>query len=240
MNIESALRAIGLTETEAKIYFALLKEKESTAVSLSKKIAIHRRTIYDNLSLLQRKGMVGVKIKNGISFFSATNPDSLGFFIEERKKILATALPTLQQFYKNHIMTPTITVFSGVESAKALIEEAVLSREKGFWMSGGGFLFERFGFSRKFIEQKAESLKIKVLKPLSLESETYARITKKENMRILPKSFISRTGYLVYGDTVIIGIIQESEVTSIKIVSEDCAHAFKNYFMGLWSIAKTN
>jgi len=58
MEINKQLESLGLTTTESKIYTALLRAGESTAVQLSKEIEIHRRTIYDNLNILLKKGLV--------------------------------------------------------------------------------------------------------------------------------------------------------------------------------------
>ncbi len=43
---------------------------------------------------------------------------------------------------------------------------------------------------------------------------------------------------MVYENTVAIGLIQEKGITTIKIVNEEFAKAFKNYFELVWKVAK--
>ena len=239
MDVQEALKKIGLSETEATIYLALLKRKESTAVQLAKETEVHRRTIYDNLNILLRRGIVNFKINNGVKYFQATNPESLKIFLEEKNKILEDILPDLKMSYESEEKSPKINVFVGIEGAKAVVEEAVKSKKNVYWVGGGLFFFKALKFSRKFIEQKAKKMKIKTVQPNIPEVTDLFTIIKKENIRVLPKEFVSRTGYMIYEDVVIIGIIQEQEVTTIQIISDDCAKAFTNYFNVLWNMAKT-
>lgn len=238
MDLPDALRKIGLSETEAKIYLALLKKKESTAVQLSKETDVHRRTIYDNLNILLRRGIINFKIKNGVKYFQATNPESLKIFLEEKNNILNEALPSLNSFYESDETSPKINIFVGLEGAKAVVEEAVKSNKNVYWVGGGLFFFKALKFSRKFIEQKAKKMKMKTVQPDIPEVKDLLPIIKKDYIRVLPKGFVSRVGYMVYENVVIVGIIQEKEITTIQIINEDSAKAFTNYFNVMWSMAK--
>ena len=81
-------------------------------------------------------------------------------------------------------------------------------------------------------------MKIKTVQPDIPEIKDLLEIIKKENIRVLPKNFIARVGYMIYENVVVIGIIQEKEITTIQIVSEECAKAFTNYFNVMWDMAK--
>ena len=69
--------------------------------------------------------------------------------------------------------------------------------------------------------------------------EDKLKIFKKQNIRLLPQKYLSNVGYLIYGDIVVIGLIQEKEITMIKITSEDFVKGFKNYFDIMWNIGKS-
>jgi HTH-type transcriptional regulator, sugar sensing transcriptional regulator len=238
MDLRDALRKLGLSETEAKIYLALLKNKESTAVQLAKKTEVHRRTIYDNLNILLRRGIVSFKIKNGVKYFQATNPESLKIFLEEKSKILGDVLPELKNFYDSEEKSPKINVFVGLEGAKAVVEGAIKSKKNVYWVGGGLFFFKALKLSRKFIEQKMKKMKMKTVQPNIPEVKDLLSIIKKENIRVLPKNFLGKVGYMIYEDVVIIGIIQEKEITTIQIINEDSAKAFTNYFNMMWDMGK--
>lgn len=234
MELLEALRKIGLSETEAKIFLALLKKKESTAVQLAKETAVHRRTIYDNLNILLQKGLVSMKKKENVTYFQTTNPESLHIFLEEKNQIFNDILPTLQSLYEKDQISPRISVFVGLEGAKAVVEEITRSTATTYWMGGGLFFFQALKYSRAFVEQKVKTMNIKTIQPDIPEVRALLSIMPKQNIRVLPRSFMARAGYLVSHDTVAIGIIQEQEVTTIKIINKECADAFTNYFHALW------
>ncbi len=236
MDIKESLRRFGLSETEAVIYLALIKIGESTAVQLAKETDVHRRTIYDNLNILLKKGLVSFKIKNKVKYFEATNPNSLKVFIEEKNKILNDILPALNSFYKQEQKTPRINVYVGLDSAKAIIEEAFKTKKPLYWMGGGYFFSKALKYSKDFVEGKIKKMNIKIIQADREDVKGLIKLVKKSNMRIIPKEFISRVGYLVFGNKVAIGIIQEKEITTILIEDLECAKAFKNYFNLIWKI----
>ena len=237
MDINEALNKIGLTPTETKIYLTLLKIGKSTVVKLAEKTELHRRTIYDALNILNHKGLTSFKIIDNVKYFEATEPDSLKIFIEEKEKILENILPTLKNYYKEEFTSPKINIFIGVNGAKALIEKVIESKKDLFWVGGGAHLFEILGFSRNFIEKKLSKIKIKTIQPKTIQTKNL-KFIKKGNITFLPESFASKTGYLVCGDIVIIGIIQDKDIVSIEIDSKDCAETYLKYFEVMWEQAK--
>ncbi|MBU4308782.1 MAG: hypothetical protein KJ566_03230, partial [Nanoarchaeota archaeon] len=114
MDINKKLESLGLTRTESKLYLTLLQVGEATAVHLAKETSIHRRTIYDNLAILIRKGLVSYKLKNNIKYFEAINPTTFKGFLDEKKNTLNEILPTLINLFENKQQTPKITILEGI------------------------------------------------------------------------------------------------------------------------------
>jgi sugar-specific transcriptional regulator TrmB len=228
---------MGLSETEAIIYMALLKTKDSSVVTISKETQLHRRTIYDNLNILINKGLVSFKIKGNSKFFEAANPDNLKVFLKEKEALLESILPNLTRKYERNEVQPKINVHIGINGAKLLIEKAIESKKTLFWVGGGAVLFDKLGFSKNFFEKKLTHVDIKTVQP-KLEQTQNLQFIKKENIHYLPKEFASETGYLVFGENLIISIVQEDQITSIEIISESCSKAFMNYFNLLWRQGK--
>jgi sugar-specific transcriptional regulator TrmB len=223
MDIEKKLEFLGLTKTESSLYVTLLKIGESTAIQLAKESNIHRRTIYDNLTILIKKGFVSYKIKNKIRYFEPVNPTILQGLLNEKKNTLDDVLPTLIKLFQNKQTTPQITIIEGTNGAKSIVEEAIQLNETIYWMGGGLFFFDALGFSKDFIEKTPDILqKLKHFK--------------KENIKILPEKYISQIGYTVYGDTVVIGLVQDKTIIAIKIVNKEFAKGFMNYFDIIWNI----
>ena len=235
MEIEKKLESLGLTNTESKLYLTLLQVGSSTAVQLAKETSIHRRTIYDNLAILIKKGLVSYKLKNNTKYFEAINPNTFHGFLEEKKNTLNEILPTLVNLFEDKQQTPQITIIEGIEGAKSIIEEAAKTKNQIYWMGGGLFFFDAMKFSKEFIEKKMTNMNIKIIQARTPDIEKKLRNFKKENIKLVPKKYISRIGYTVYEDTVALGLIQEKGITTIKIVSEDFAKGFKNYFDMIWN-----
>ncbi len=238
MDIINHLESLGLTNTESTIYLTLLKIGESTAVQLAKETSVHRRTIYDNLNILLKKGLVNYIIKNKVKYFEATNPITLQTFLEEKENTLSTILPILQSFYNNKQKSPQINVYVGIQGAKSIIEEAIQTNKTLYWVGGGLYFFDAVGFSRKFIEEKLSKADIKIIQAETPNIKDKLKIFKKDNIRLLPKQYTSYVGYMIYGDVVAIGLIQEKEITMIKVTSKEFSEGYKKYFDMIWNIGK--
>ena len=128
MDILQKLNSLGLTNTESRLYLVLLQIGESTAVQLAKEIGIHRRSIYDNIAILIKKGLVSYKLKNNVKYFEAVNPIALQGFLDEKKSTLNEILPTLTKFFEDKETTPQITIIEGIEGAKSIVEEATRTK----------------------------------------------------------------------------------------------------------------
>jgi HTH-type transcriptional regulator, sugar sensing transcriptional regulator len=235
MEIEKKLESLGLTSTESKLYITLLQVGSSSAVQLAKETSIHRRTIYDNLAILIKKGLVSYKLKNNVKYFEAINPNTFYGFLEEKKNTLNEILPKLINLFEDKQQTSQITIIEGIEGAKSIIEEAAKTKKQIYWMGGGLFFFDAMKFSKEFIEKKMTKMNIKIIQAKSPNIETKLKNFKKENIKLVSKKYVSKIGYTVYKDTVALGLIQEKGITTIKIVSEDFAKGFRNYFDIVWN-----
>ena len=65
------LRDAGLTDNEDKVYTALVELGPSLAGRISRKIGLHRRTVYDVTEMLVKKGLVGYILKFLVFYFSS-------------------------------------------------------------------------------------------------------------------------------------------------------------------------
>jgi len=98
----SDLIKIGLTESEAKVYFYLLKKKNFTATEISKLAHVSRPKVYEVLAKLVQKGLC-TETFGRIRKYSAVNPkvgfDNVFKEFEEKKKIVSNLSETLSTLY---------------------------------------------------------------------------------------------------------------------------------------------
>ncbi len=236
-NLEEMLSKFGLSRMESKVYITLLKLKEASVIQIAKVTQVHRRSIYDNLNLLIRKGLVNFKIKGKTKYYEAQNPKNLKILVEEKNKILDEIMPDLNTFYSSDEKKPKIKIYSGENAGMSLLEEVIKEKGEKYWIGGGTIFFDRMAYSRKFIEEKVKEMDYKAVQPKYFLNKI-TKYTKSKNVRILPKEFKSNQGIMLFGNKVGIGIIQETDITIIVIESKESFEAFKKYFNVLWNLGK--
>jgi len=237
MELLLELQKLGLNEIESKIYLSLSKYTEQTTVSLSKETGINRRTIYDNLDILAKKGLITYKIINGTKIFSANSVHILRQLIDEKLFTLKKILPSLENIQKSHFEKTKIEILLGKQGVKTIIEEAINSKETFYWVGGGLHILETFHFS-KYMQIKFKQLNIKLLEPNIKQVKDRISFFKNLEVRYLPKSLVSGIGFIIYEKTLVIGQLKDNEIISIIIKSEEFANTFKKYFNLLWSVSK--
>src|SRR3989344_7245931 len=79
------LKQVGLTDTEIKVYLALLSVGSTSAGHLVEETGLYRKNLYDALNKLIDKGLVTYVIENKIKLFQAKNPENLEKYLDEKK-----------------------------------------------------------------------------------------------------------------------------------------------------------
>ncbi|MBI2463917.1 hypothetical protein HYV57_03090 [Candidatus Peregrinibacteria bacterium] len=116
------LEKLGMTEKEARLYFALLELGLCRAHALAKKINENRTTTYSLLASMQRKGMVIFLVKHNVKYFSAVDPKILIDHYFSDGQLLKSFLPELLAIHNRSSQKPKITFYEGVEGIKQICE----------------------------------------------------------------------------------------------------------------------
>lgn len=229
------LKEIGLSDSEAKIYIALLKLGEASVAEISQSSGLHRTNIYDSLEKLKEKGLAAYLLKDNRQFFRAADPESILTYLKEREESAEKIIPDLKELQSKIPEKVAVEVFKGKQGMKAALKDILLKKGEVVGYSIAGQL-------RKFLPEFAEyyfreqtKYKIKhkfiytigVAKPPS----PYYKI------KHLPKEFTGTTLSLCYNDT-ILNLIWDPEMAAIRIKSKQLADAFKKHFQILWKMAK--
>lgn len=80
--VQKGLKALGLTELEAKVYLKLLELRQSGVTKLAKAVKITRTQLYPLLEKLVEKGYV-IKIENGPAVYSVAEPKKMEAMLEK-------------------------------------------------------------------------------------------------------------------------------------------------------------
>lgn len=121
------LKTIGFSESEARIYLAILELKEALPGSLAKRLGLKRPTVYVTLERLEGKGMIYSIKKNGYLRYCVKSPQD--FIKEELEKSaniqsslenLSDGLLKLHSLYDRKEEKIELSVFKGAEALKQM------------------------------------------------------------------------------------------------------------------------
>jgi len=133
------LQRLGLTDSEAKVYLALLKLGEFTSKGpILKQAKIAPSKVYHVLDKLIAKGLVSTIIKNNVKHFAAAPPARLKGYLRTKKQALqeeeqtaTELLPRLDSLYKSFREKTTGEIFIGWQGMETVYSTFVTLVKKG-------------------------------------------------------------------------------------------------------------
>lgn len=142
------LEQLGLNETEAKVYLALLKIGEASVGLISRETGIARTTLYYSVEELKKKGFVFEKIIDQKRRLIPRSPE----FLEKRaqkqaekaKEVvgsISNLIPVLKKLAKEDSSFSTVSHYEGKESVWEVFEIILRSNKDSLW----------FGFGERFL-----------------------------------------------------------------------------------------
>ncbi len=231
------LEDLGLSNTEAKVYLALLELGSVTANKIAEKSGIHRRTVYDVLEILIEKGIVSFFIEANKKYYQTENPSRFLELIEERKKEFQNILPVLLKKRESSNNISEISVYRGKKGLINIYEMMLKSK-----------IIYSFGSSGKFKETLGEIYHDRWIERLrnnrccfrsiqSISIKEKEKYPKEVVIRYLDEKFISPSSTTIWGDYVFIQIFSE-QPSGVLIKSKEVAESYLRYFELLWKQAK--
>lgn len=132
------LTKLGLTDTEAKIYLAVLELGPSSAAMIAKQADVKRTTAYSALENLVKQGLLSEVADSKEKMFKAEDPDRLSKLTKKMRRQVIDAeleleklLPGLKAIQKKLLQPPKVSFYQGMEGIKTIIEE--FSGYPGSW-----------------------------------------------------------------------------------------------------------
>ncbi|MBM3234592.1 hypothetical protein FJZ19_05880 [Candidatus Pacearchaeota archaeon] len=238
------LEELGLSEAEAKVYLALIELGESLAGPIIKKTGLHRGTTYSILQRLKEKGLVSSVIKGKKQYFSSANPKRLSDILKQKQEKLQEILPDLQAKSEAGKEKQQITVYSGVNGIRSVLDKILdeLKNKGEYYDFGVSGLFQDVMKDYWYLWQKRKK-KLKIKSYVIFNSEL-----KKKNPQLLkdyygearfsPKEYSSITDTIIYKDTLVLFIWTAKPPIAVVIKNKDNAESYKNQFKLMWKLAK--
>lgn len=122
MDINDALRTIGLTEKETAVYLALLQIGRASAYSVAEKSRLKKPTTYVILDELIEKGLAVRIPRVKKQLYVARSPEEAFGVAEEKLMLAKQKLPELLALTKGATTKVSTLYFEGTEGIKQLLE----------------------------------------------------------------------------------------------------------------------
>lgn len=238
------LKEMGLTETEIKIYLALLDIGATSAGRIIEQTGIYRKNLYDALNKLVEKGLVTYVVENKIKVFQPKHPDNLvNYFnekiarMEEKKKEVQELIPALKSRFDTSIPEIESEIFRGTEGIKTILAQCLECKEVLF-IGATGDVENRLPYFWPHYNKKREQLKCK-WKVLLVSEAKNKQITKSKyyEYKILPKILSGVNVIYIYGDCVANVLWLEKPIAFV-IKHKNLANNYRKYFNFIWRTIK--
>ena len=236
------LEDIGMTQGEIKVYLALLELGETTAGFIKKKAKLQNSVVHLCIGNLIDKGLISYVEKGKRRFYTATEPEKLLSFVDEKRRRLKDILPDLIQKQKEQTKY-RVSVYEGKKGLKAIHEDILkeLRHDEEFLVLGApkeaNEQFEPYflDFHERRMKNKIK-LKIIYKNDVKEYANTRAKMSFSE-VRYLPENLTSPMWITTYKNKSILFVIGDV-LLGIVIENKTIANNFKEYFELLWKIAK--
>lgn len=243
MDIEIVKKA-GLTDSQAKVYIALLGEKEASPQDIVDHTGENRTTVYMILSRLEELGLVS-KIAGKKLLYQAESPSNLRALLAKKQQDLkdahaelSSALPALNRLYVIAHQKPGVVYLEGIDGLRLIYDE-ILSHGTEFLIlpskdsrssSDMNELIER-----NIKLQKKYGIYARTIYPAIYKQTTDTEQLAQSNVlvRFFGEELHHKAQILMYGNSVAITTFGSGIFTTL-ITNEAVANTMKGYFESMW------
>lgn len=241
------LESIGLTETQAKIYLYLIKNKKSTILEISRGTNIARTNIYYNINKLIENGLIIEVIERGKNYLSPEHPENLVKMIRNKEKTALEISNLIKDEFKKNKYETKIKFSHGSEGFKKFSEEILNAKEKTIRQIVGYEILTKYtsqSYLNKYWRKRTDKkIQVKILCPYkdkNIAKQKYNDINHIKNLRevrFLPKN-LDFTLSIITFDNKINFFAPPEEGYHFIFESASFSKSIKNLFDFLWDISE--
>lgn len=242
------LEKLGLTNTESKVYLALLKIGSSKTGEILKYSGLNSGKIYEILEGLKEKGLVSESIINNVKHFSAAPPSQLLDYLQRKKedieseeKELKKNLPFLENVRNEGIRETKAVTYLGLRGIKTAADEALDSMKSGEEILSMGVTEKKdkkyndfwLGWTERRVKKGTVAKHI-----FSEEGGYYNSFKKLKLTEAKVLTGLTPVTVDIFGDDKVLILNYNKSESCTMIYDKNTAASFKNFFYQLWKIAK--
>lgn len=245
------LRALGLSQDEARIYLALLQEP-SNHLRLSRELGIARTKVYRLVEELEKRSLVVRQTDDRGTFLVAADPATLEVAIvteeqalRQRRATLQQALPKLEALRTGDRRLFEVRTYEGIEGLKQMCWHEL--RTKGELLAFGGQTIEDLIDDHRWAEKHRaltveaqyrirEIINREVALPTFTDNPDFMR---HYECRQLPLDTLNAYEQIViYNDTVAVYHWRQQQKVGIEMIGKTYADTMRQIFEQYWMLAE--
>jgi len=247
MIIEKALKELGLSEKEAKVYLAALELGPQPVQEIAKKAGVNRATTYVMIESLTKRGLMSSFDKGKKRFFTAEDPDRLLNVIRSEKEelkqkedLITKMLPELMAVSALSEEHPRVRYFEGREGSRDIMRDIIDSRSKELRVIADldefNKLYTKYGFAEERKEMKRRNIVFKeiIVSSFDPESLNVSPPNEDSKMAFVPREKFNFTGELMLYDKKVAMFAYHGIVMAVIIESPEINKMIRSIFDVLW------
>lgn len=252
MEIKSLLSFFHLTDKEMVLYEKLFYSGTMSASELAKRMGISRTSVYDQVAVLKKTGLIVESLEGGIKKFLVQPPSKISQLVREKEEEIKTVKSNLLNLEKEYnsklrVMMPKIQIYKGRSELQQMIKDVLLYRDitlYSYWSIGDTLeLLTPAFFARYHKERIARNIFLKAIwsknQAITKKVNNFLNdyIKEKREVRLAPSEKDFTLGYEIYANKVCF-ISSAKESYGFIVESSELAETMKIQHETIWGISK--
>lgn len=129
--IIALFKNIGLSENEARVYFAMLSVGPSPIMKIARAAGVKRTTVYPVIETLKNRGLARVEQPGLKQKFAAEDPSKLEAVIDAQQREFKNAIPSLRSLYFSDESATTVKYYQGLKAIKGIYDDLLAGLKPG-------------------------------------------------------------------------------------------------------------
>ena len=242
------LKNLGLTNSESKVYLALLKIGSSKTGDILKHSGLNSGKIYEILESLKQKGLISESIINKVRHFTASPPAQLLEYLQNKKQEieneeneLKKELPSLEKIRNESVKETKAITYLGFKGIRTAADEALDSLKRGEEILAMGVTERKdtkyndfwLGWTERRVKKGVKAKHIFSEKGEYFNSFNKLKLTESKVLTGLTPVTID-----IFGDEKVLILNYNNPESCTMIYDKNTAASFKNFFYQLWKISE--
>ena len=234
------LKELGFTDSEIKVYLALLELGSTTKGPIVAKSGVASSKIYELLDKLQRRGLVSAVIRSSVKYFESAHPSRLLDYVKEKEATLLKhhhqlekLIPMLETKRSLAGLESETQVFKGIKGAETAYGDVLRQLKQGDEYFSMGIAKFPPSFEKFLLQFHNKRCKAGIQCRIVANEIARNRLGKKfealpyTKVRYMDKDLFTPVAFVIYKDKTIVSIGWEE--IFIQIRSKSLADSLRTY-----------